>query len=212
MWNRAWSLAFSVRWPIRIEWNFPHRRPQNIHRSTTTAFDNQAQEKWSDGKSREEWSTRYASTYNLLIAYIDEKGNASTSWYHAALDFWSSRLSSFTVLKGLFEHPTYRPRRGGLYILTREDWAEQCSHKDFLSSINTASYFVMITHPGGAPLYVCTDTHLYVLCTGIGGRMLAITMMRKGIIVSPNSAFFGHDYMQYAGLAWRRTHGVQNNI
>lgn len=103
----------------------------------------------------------------------------------------------------------YTQRSGGWCLLTGEN-CPVYGYNDFQSSkIALSVYYVIVTWEEGPTLYVCGGSHLYEFYLAMARKMLANALRLEEISMPSNSVFFGHRYMQYARLGWKKTHDLR---
>lgn len=102
---------------------------------------------------------------------------------------------------------TWVPASGGRYLLAGRNEKQQCGQKDFKVKQNVlAGYPALVTGAEGSAMYDCSPSQKFAQEVTKLREVLSKTFRILKIRISRNSLFFGHRYMQHAGMEWSSKH------
>lgn len=94
------------------------------------------------------------------------------------------------------------PNSGGRFLITVMNCLQQCVHNEFevVPPCRKPGFFMILTGIEGSNLCACPGSHAFVCYPAVRRKKLANTLYMEQGIISLQSVFVGHKYLQYR--AW----------
>ena len=169
-----------------------------------------------DKRDRDMGIARYSSTKHFLMETLELAEHVHLAQRRAYLDTWIGMLVSMLNLDKDGTVPLYFPKTGGRLLLTGRNAPAQVPHCDFPpdedGEIGSPGYFVIVTGPEVASLWVCPGSQTFISYSEEERHQLGDVLKYEEISIPANSIFIGHGHLQHAGAGWKGSHCLRYHI